>query len=131
MKYFTVLFVLSIFLLTTMVWAQDQPQISVEELLVCTDVQDRQPAGIDTVFEAGVGKLYCFTKLTSTTDTSAVSHVWFFNDEKMADVDLTLKAKSWRTWSSKNILDTWTGDWRVEVHDAVDNVVSSTSFKVQ
>ena len=112
-------------------FAQEQPAIMVEEIAICTAVEEREPVGIDSVFSSDVGQLYCYTKITGLQDTSLVSHVWFHNNEQMASVQLTLKAKTWRTWSSKRIMPDWSGDWRVEIQNAAGELVAKKSFKIQ
>ncbi len=116
--------------LSSGLFAQTEATIEVEKIAICTSVENRQPVGADSVFKADIGKLYCFTKLKSETDTSEVVHVWFFQDKEMTKVNLTMKAKSWRTWSAKTILPEWKGDWKVEVQDAEGKVISSISFKL-
>lgn len=125
------IFVVAFILFSSVLFAQDQAEITVEKMDICTSVADRQPLGVDSVFSSDVGQLYCYTLITSTHDTVAVSHVWFYNDKQMAKVDLALKAKTWRTWSSKNIMSDWTGDWRVEVQTASGEVISKNHFKVK
>jgi hypothetical protein len=125
------IFIVTIILFSSVLFAQDQAEITIEKMEICSSVENRQPVGVDSVFSKDVGQLYFFTKLSSIQDTSAISHVWFYNDKQMAKVDLTLKAKTWRTWSSKNILSDWIGEWRVEVHTASGEVISKKSFKVE
>jgi Protein of unknown function (DUF2914) len=112
-------------------FAQSQANIKAENIAICTSVENRQPKGTDSVFAADAGQLYCYTKLVSETDMSKVSHVWFYQDKQMSKIDLTMKAKTWRTWSSKTILPDWKGDWRVEVQDAEGTVISRISFKIK
>jgi len=111
--------------------AQEQPDIEVVNIVVCTSVEDREPVGVNSVFSSNVGQLYCYTKVMSQTDSASISHVWYYGDTQMAKVDLNVGGKSWRTWSSKKILMEWTGDWRVEVQDASGNVISEISFKIE
>jgi len=120
-----------IVLFPSVLFSQDQAGIEVINIVVCTSVEDRQPVGADSAFSPDVGQLYCFTKLTSRSYTSTVSHVWFYGDMQMAKVDLPINAQTWRTWSSKKILPEWTGDWRVEVQDSSGNVISNTAFIVK
>ena len=117
--------------LSSGLFAQNQSGIHVEDIAVCTSIENRQPVGTDSVFTADVGKLCCFTKLTSESDTAEISHVWFYQDKQMAKIDLSVKAKTWRTWSAKTILPEWKGNWRVEVQDSNGNVVSSIPFQVK
>jgi hypothetical protein len=111
--------------------AQDQPAITVEDISICTAIENKQPAGIDSVFSSDVGQLYCYTQLTSVQDTAVISHVWIHNNEVRASVQLTLKAAKWRTWSSKRIVPEWTGDWRVEVQNEAGELLAKKTFKIQ
>ncbi len=123
--------VILVVLLSSGLFAQEPSAIEVQTIAVCTSVENKQPVGTDTVFAANVGKLYCYTKVKSSIDTSSIAHVWLFNDKEMTKIDLAVKAKSWRTWSAKTILPEWKGDWRVEVRDLAGNVLASASFKLQ
>jgi hypothetical protein len=127
---YSILFI-TIVLLSSGLFAQEQATTEVETIAVCTSVENKQPVGTDSVFAADVGKLYCFTKIKSQTDTTEISHVWFFDDKEMTKVDLAVKAKTWRTWSAKTILPEWKGDWRVEVRDSEGHVITSVSFKLK
>jgi hypothetical protein len=131
MKRLSLFIFVTAFLFSSFLFAQDQPEVSVETMEICAGVQDRQPMGVDSVFSSDVGQVYCFTQLTSSQDTTEISHVWFYNDKQMAKVDLTMGAKSWRTWSSKRIMPSWTGNWRVEVQAASGAGIASKSFRVE
>lgn len=131
MKHLISLIPVIVLIFSSALSAQDQADITVENIVICTSVENRQPLGADSVFSPDVGRLYCYTKIMSPTDTSSVSHVWFYEDKPMAKVDLPVKAKTWRTWSSKSILPHWKGDWRVEVQDESGKVISQISFKIQ
>jgi hypothetical protein len=117
--------------LSSGLFAQGQENIKVENIAICTSVENRQPIGIDSVFHADAGQVCCYTKLMGQTDISKISHVWFYQDKQMSKIDLTMKAKTWRTWSIKTIIPEWKGDWRVEVQDSTGNVITSTSFKIK
>jgi hypothetical protein len=134
MKHFissTLVMVVMAVIFSSVSFAQEEADIKVENVVICTSVEDRQPIGADSVFNADIGKLYCFTKLTSQTDTAEISHVWFFGDTQMAKVDLPIRAKAWRTWSSKRILLDWIGDWRIEVQDSEGNVLYEIFFVIK
>ncbi len=125
------IFVLIVLLFSGGLFAQNSSSIEVEDIAVCTSVENRQPVGTDSVFTADAGKLYCFTKLSSQTDSSEISHIWFYQDKQMAKIDLPMKAKSWRTWSAKTIMPAWKGNWRVEIQDANGKSISSISFRLK
>lgn len=112
-------------------FAQPPAAVTVEQIDICTAIENRIPVGADTAFAANVGQLYCFTKLNSAQDTTVIKHVWFYNNRQMAEVDLTMKAKSWRTWSSKTIAPEWKGDWQVEIQNAAGDIIDKKSFIIR
>jgi hypothetical protein len=120
-----------IIFLPFMALAQDSPKINVEDIQICTSIQDRQPVGADTSFAGDIGQLYCFTKLSADQDSTTIFHAWYYNDKEMNKVELGVKAKTWRTWSNKKIMDTWTGNWRVDVLSSDGNVLGSIEFTIR
>ncbi len=109
----------------------DHSSITVEEIAFCTAIENRTPVDVAAVFPDTVGRVFCFTRLSSATDKTAVSHVWYYNGVQMAVVDLPVNARTWRTWSSKRIIREWTGLWKVEVISSAGNVIASDEFLVQ
>ena len=104
--------------------AQD---ISVE-LVLATDVQDREPVGEATSFPADVGQIYAWMRVTGATG-QAIEVVWTYGETTFT-VPLEIGGSPWRTWSSKTIPPAWTGEWRVEVKDRNGTVVASRDFTV-
>lgn len=132
MKRILHLFVLFILLLTGQsVVAVAEEAVEVQEMVFCTGVEDREPVGADTTFLSTVEVVYCFTRLASSVDTTTIAHVWYYNDEEMARVELNVQAKTWRTWSSKRIVQEWTGKWRVDVESESGTVLQSKEFDVK
>lgn len=107
-----------------------EPEIKVEQMTFCTNVVDRQPVLPDTAFADTVKSVYCFTKIVGAKDTTEVTHVWYYEDEEMAKITLPVKSPSWRTWSSKSILKTWDGKWRVDVLSEDGKVLKSKVFTI-
>lgn len=106
-------------------------QLDVETIQFGMDVQDRELVGSDTVFASTVGTVYAYTHITGAQDTTQISHAWYYQDEEKARVSLGVRSSDWRTWSSKRILPSWTGTWRVMVEDADGNVLATGSFEVE
>lgn len=106
-------------------------ELTVDQMVFCTGVEDREPVGADTAFTDTVGQVYCFTTISGAEDETTVSHVWYLNDEEKASVDLAVKGKTWRTWSSKRIPKEWDGTWKVEVKSADGSVLMSKEFIVK
>jgi len=106
-------------------------QVTVEESAIALDVVDRMPVGADSTFMASVGRVYCWMRTAGAEGETTVHHVWIWNDQEMADIELRLGGSAWRTWSNKAIMLEWTGDWRVEVRDTSGNVIETIRFTVR
>jgi hypothetical protein len=102
--------------------------LKVEKIVVATSVENWEPVGENTEFEASVGTVYCWTKITASTTPATIKHVWYLDDKKVLEIPLELKYASTRTWSSKSVK---TGDWKVEVTDDAGAVLSSIAFTVR
>jgi hypothetical protein len=115
---------------TTSAAAQKQPALVLEEIDICTAVEDRQPSGVGTVFPDDLDKIYCFTKIAGAEDTTYVNHVWYFGNVEIARVKLPIKAKSWRTWSSKK-LNMMLGNGHVEIVSESGDILGKAEFEIQ
>ncbi len=109
---------------------QQAAQLEVSVAAICKDVIDREPDGYGTSFPVSVGKLYCFTKITGALSPTQITHVWSFDGNERARVDLAVNAASWRTYSSKIIQPHELGAWSVDVLDSGGNVLKRLEFEV-
>lgn len=110
--------------------SQAQPALVLEEIQICTAVENRQPSGVGTVFPDDLDKIYCFTKIGGAEDMTYVYHVWYFGNNEIARVKLPVKAKSWRTWSSKK-LNMLLGNGHVEVVSESGAILGKAEFEIQ
>lgn len=127
-------FVFSIILLVLfsfLGFSQQTATLTVDEMAICTSVEERQPVGVDTAFIKTVRQLYCFVKVSGESDSTSISHVWFFDGKEMAKIELGVKGKTWRTWSSKRIVEDWVGNWKVEVTSSTGDVLMTKEFVVK
>lgn len=102
--------------------------LTVAEGVITTQVVDRAPVDELESYPAQLGKLYCFTKIIGAEDETEVTHVWRYQDKEMARVTLSVRAASWRTYSSKNILPEWSGEWKVQVLDGAGQEIGVIPF---
>jgi hypothetical protein len=109
---------------------QQAAQLEVSVAAICRDVVDREPDGYGISFPVSVGKLYCFTKITGAQSPTQITHVWFFDGNERARIDLAVNSSSWRTYSSKIIQPHELGTWRVDVLDSGGNVLKRLEFEV-
>lgn len=116
--------------LAAVVGAQQQAGLDVAEIVITSQVVDRQPGDSLTTVDSAIGTLYCWTRVTGADGEVTLEHVWYKGDVEMARVPLRVAGTNWRTWSSKNIEPIWTGDWRVDVVTSDGTVLKSVSFTV-
>jgi hypothetical protein len=102
--------------------------LKVEKAVAATSVENREPVGEATEFEASVGKVYCWSKIAATTVPTTIKHVWYQGEQKVFEKDLDIKFASTRTWTVKTIQP---GSWRVDITDEAGNVLDSVSFTVK
>ncbi len=124
---------LSFLFLSSLAIAQDPESQTLEipEAAIATAIESRVPQGISDTFQSDVGKLYAFTRIAGAKDETTVKHMWFYNDKLMTEIRLPVKSTSWRTYSSKTILSSWTGQWKVEIVDEDGRVLKSLPFTIE
>ncbi len=98
---------------------------------ICTAIENREPAGLDVTFPATVGQLYCHTLIEGAPEPTSVTHVWYRGEEKMAEIILSVNSARWRTWSSKKIVESWTGNWHVDILSEDGQALTAVSFQIQ
>jgi len=109
--------------------AMASASVTVEGTLT-TAISERQPVDQVTELPPNVTRLYCFTRILGGEEVGTVVHVWYWGDREMARVELPVRSDDWRTWSSKNVLPEWHGNWRVEVLDTAGTLLQSFAFQV-
>lgn len=111
--------------------AQQNPELpAVKKAVICEKVENRTPWGVKYVYPSTIGKLSCFTQLTEIPSEGTIYHIWYHGNRKMAKVELSISPPQWRTYSSKIILPSWKGSWRVEIVYG-DYVLKTLAFAIQ
>ncbi len=99
---------------------------------ICSDVKNRMPVGVDTVFPASVQRVYVWNQIEAKQIPSKIRHVYYLDDRKMNDITLDVRSPNWRTWSYTSISNIrYRGEWRVDIALADGKVLQSLSFKIQ
>ena len=106
--------------------------LKITELAITTKIVRGKPIdSVHRISSASVKALYCFTRTVSDTgDEKVIRHVWFKDNEKVAEYDLPLKGKRWRTYSKKAVERGSAGDWRVDVTDGEGKPLKSVRFRM-
>jgi hypothetical protein len=110
--------------------AQEANKVQIVAAAICKDVVEREAVDVGTQFSNSVSRLYCFTKAVSTEIPTEVVHVWSYGDVERARVSLSVKANTWRTYSSKAIQSHEIGPWRVDVLDTSGNLLETINFEI-
>jgi hypothetical protein len=108
----------------------EESALVLEEIAVCTAVEDKEPQGVGTVFPDDLDEIYCFTKIVGASDSTSVHHIWYMNDQVMANVSLAVNSAAWRTWSSKKV-NMGLGKGHVEVVSESGDVLGKTDFEIK
>ena len=106
-------------------------ELEVARIEICTAIEEREPAGSDSLFSSELEVLYCFTEIKGAEDSTAVTHLWSYGEREMAEITLPVKSMRWRTWSSKRLVEGWKGDWMVQVLSADGDVLAERSFTLE
>ena len=123
---------LCVFVAAGVALAQEEPKsdagLKVERAVAATGVENREPVGEASEFDASVGTVYCWSKILAESVPTSVKHVWYAGDQMVFEKTLDIKFPSTRTWSAKSVKS---GSWRVDITDEAGTVLSSVSFTVK
>ncbi len=131
--------IMAVIAATALVWPltaaagddDESASMTIARFVTCQDVMDREPIGVSEVFPADTAKVYAFLDAREISADVTISFVWIYQDMEMARVALNLRRGSrWRTYSSKKIAGR-TGNWRVELRDNADNLLTSAAFVIE
>lgn len=121
----------TLFILSAVI-AVNAQGLSVETIEFGTGIDNRNVVNVDSVFSNSIERVYCFTEVTGAGEsTTTITHVWYMEDQEMARVELPVQGEKWRTWSSKYILENWTGEWSVDVLNSDGEVLATKTFQVE
>ena len=126
---------LALFLYSGTVFSQEQGKsekdsLRVQEFAFCKSVKDHEPVGVSTEFPSDIGRVYLWTSIYSVEQQTEIKHIWYYGVKKMREIPLSIQYQRTRTWSYKNILPQWAGDWHVDVVDEQGKVLKKLSFKI-
>lgn len=124
------LLLLSLLLVMSVISAQ-AAGLTVADATITTAIENQMPVDKIDVYPADYGKLFCFTRILGADEESRVTHVWYYQDDEMARVSLTVGSADWRTYSSKRFLPQWAGQWKVVVLDPQDQVIATIPFVLE
>lgn len=111
--------------------AATEVAIQIQDAVVCQDVVDRAPVGSGDVFAKESPKVFCYCRVIGAQGETKITHNWYYKGNLKASVELNVRSDNWRTWSSKTMDPTWTGEWMVEILSAQGTPLESIIFFIQ
>lgn len=109
----------------------DVSALKVDKIACGTGVADRELEGQDSVFTESTEKIYCWALIMGGSEGTTVNFVWYHDGKEVVKIPLSANYSRTRTWSYKSMFAGSKGDWKVDVIDSNNQVLASTSFKVQ
>lgn len=104
----------------------------ISRAVLTRSVNDREPSNVfaaDVRLSEFEGALSFFSELINLQGQQ-VKHVWVFQENVMAEVVLNVSAPRFRTYSTKNIMRTQLGLWRVDVVDEQGALIAQKEFRI-
>jgi len=96
-----------------------------------SDVINKNPAGLSDSFPWSTEKVYIWTMIECDRPPSSIRHTYYFEGEKVNDVELKIKSPQWRTWSYKTLLEKrYIGQWKVDITSDTGELLQSVFFEV-
>jgi hypothetical protein len=94
---------------------QSAANITISRAVICMNVNEHEPEEPGDQFPPEVKRLYCFTEIKSSGEPLELQHRWYWKDELMSTIPLSVKSTRFRTFSAKSIPSYAVGDWRVAI----------------
>lgn len=109
---------------------KSQPLFTIEESVMCEDVENMEPVREAIVFPVEKGHIICFTSITNIKKKTYIIHRWIHSDEVITTKRLKIRPPYWKTYSKIQLRETDKGPWRVEIVDAEGRVLRILRFSV-
>ena len=107
-------------------------RMEVLESTIAREVEDRKPQGRGRRFDADVGQVWAWVKVSNRGDeANPITMIWKHEGKQRFKTELNVGvSKGWRTWTRKKIAKDQTGEWRVEVRDPSGSLLDELKFTI-
>lgn len=107
--------------------ATAQPAGSVARSQLTSAIQNNEPVDKLTALNNDQTRIYFFTDVRNLGGQK-ITHRWEYKGKVMSEIPLDVGGSPWRTYSSKTLDPSWTGEWKVTAVDGTGNTLSATTF---
>lgn len=108
------------------------PSSKVARAQFTTAIDEREPIdhleSVIPIEEGGMRRIFYFTELRDMGGKT-VTHRWEYEGRVMAEINFDVGSDQWRVYSSKRLLPSLTGEWRVVVTDSQGRVLKVSEFQ--
>ncbi len=114
-------------------WGQQQSppsgeSLSIESMVLATDVVDREPVDSVQTFSASDSEAFCHIRVRNSGEPTTITFRWLHNGEEYFTFDAKVGVSSnWRTYSS---VTPQPGEWQVQILTPDGEVLTERSFTV-
>lgn len=106
-------------------------ELTVSRATFCEDIEEREPVNSAESFPATIEQVYCFAEIQGAEPNTTVKHIWYYEGEKVAEIDMVINGPRWRTYSYKTITPDMKGKWGVEITDSESRVLKPLSMEIE
>lgn len=111
------------FFITCSAYAED----GVSRAVITSAIEEREPVDQLKELANDQTKVYFFTEIKGMKG-HALTHRWQQGEKVQAEIKFEIGGDRWRVWSSKNLNESWLGEWTVSVIDAGENIITQQKF---
>jgi hypothetical protein len=99
---------------------------------MASQIEDRMPVEVDSVFENTIGRIYCWSSVASEkAEDFKIYHIWNYEGEEQSKVPIEITSPTFRAFTFQTILPEQTGEWTVYVVDTNYNVLGMSKFRIE
>ncbi|MBI5211044.1 MAG: DUF2914 domain-containing protein [Elusimicrobia bacterium] len=102
--------------------------VTVEKVVTAAGLENHQPVGEASVFEAGTAQVFCWAKLSIAAPPVKLKFVWSREGKVISEYVAEIKVASPYWTASKKVR---AGAWKVDVQNESGESLNSTEFTVK
>ncbi len=91
------------------------------------EIKDLEPVDTVAVLTSDRNRIIYFTEIHDMAGQT-VMHRWEYNGKIILEIPIKVGTSRWRAYSTKTLLPSWIGDWKVSVVDAAGGTLSVNTF---
>jgi hypothetical protein len=91
------------------------------------DIKDLEPVDTVSALTNEQTRIVYFTEIHDMAGQT-VAHRWEYNSKIIMEVPIKVGTSRWRAYTTKTLIPSWIGEWKVSVVDAAGGTLSVNTF---